>query len=173
LTIFQFNGKHSSPFEKAKASQVCIAFETERNGLAKRSLIEEGQQEIPVEFWTPLGGAGPIAEKDPEPPTDQEPPHVDHKTLWKVDDHTGSVKFTQIAQGKETKKSLLNSSDVFILDTSAEVYTWIGKHAPVTEKKNALHYAQQYLVNHNRPTYLHISRILEGGEGDHFLHHFH
>jgi len=173
LKIFQFNGKHSTPFERAKAAQFCVAMETERHGTAKHTVLDENQGTIPAEFWTPLGGAGPIAAEDPDPPQNQEPPHIDHKTLWKVDDHTGSLKFTQIAKGKETKKSLLVSTDVFILDTSAEVYAWIGKKSPVGEKKNALQYAQQFLINQNRPAYLHISRILEGGEGDHFLHHFH
>jgi len=173
LKIFQFNGKHSTPFEKTKAAQFCVAMETERHGTAKHTVLEENQGDIPAEFWTPLGGAGPIAAQDPEPPANQEPPHVDHKTLWKVDDHTGTCKFTQIAQGKETKKSLLVTTDVFILDTSAEIYAWIGKKSPVGERKNALQYAQQFLTTHNRPAYLHISRILEGGEGDHFMHHFH
>jgi len=172
LKIFQFNGKNSTPFERAKASQFCKSMESERNGVAKASVLEETQKDMPAEFWAPLGGPGEIAAKDPDPPV-EEPPHVDHKTLWKVDDHTGNLKFVQIAKGKDTKKSLLVSEDVFILDTSSEIYAWIGKKAPIEEKKNALHYAQQFMTNNKRPPYLHISRILEGGEGDHFMHHFH
>jgi len=171
LKIYQFNGGKSSPLEKSKVAQYCVKLEGERNGLAKHLVVDESN-DIPDEFWKPLGGKGPIAATDPVPPNEQAPA-IEHKTLWKVDDHSGSMKFTQIAKGHDVKKSLLDSKDVFILDTSAEIYAWIGKNSPVGERKQALQYAQQYMTNHNRPPYLHISRILESGEGDHFLHHFH
>ena len=35
LKIYQWNGKHSTPFERNKASQFCSSIESERNGLAK------------------------------------------------------------------------------------------------------------------------------------------
>jgi len=172
LKIYQFNGAKSTPMEKSKAMQFCVTMESERNGLAKHEVLEETNKDIPADFWKPLGGAGAIAASDPAPPNENPPP-IEHKTLWRVDDHSGSMQFSKIATGHDVKKSLLNTKDVLILDTSAEIYAWIGKASPVGERKNALQYAQQYMTNHNRPAYLHISRILEHGEGDHFLHHFH
>lgn len=76
--------------------------------------------------------------------------------------------FTEVANGAKCKKSLLDSSDVFILDTGAEVFAWIGKGASVDEKAKALGFAQDYLKNFNRPSYLPIARILEGGENNTF-----
>jgi len=172
LKIFQFNGQKSTPMERSKSAQFCVKLETERNGMAKHQVFDENQKDIPKEFWDTLGGPGSIAEKDPEPTAD-EPPHVDHKTLWKVVDHSGKMEFAQVSKGKDTKKSLLDSKEVFILDTSAEIYAWIGKNSPVGEKKQAMMYAQQYMTNYKRPPYMHIARVIDGGEGDFFLHHFH
>jgi gelsolin len=54
------------------------------------------------------------------------------------------------------------------LDGGAEIFAWIGKRASIGEKKNAMQYAQKYLVNQNRPSHLPLSRILEGGENEFF-----
>jgi len=169
LKIYQFNGAKSTPMERSKAAQWCIQVEKERNGLAKHSVLDETQKDIPSDFWQPLGGAGAIAASDPDPPNEEEP-HPDHKTLFKLE---GEDKFTQLAVGRDVKKSFLQSNDILILDTRAEVFCWVGKHAAVDNKKHALQYAQKYVTVHNKPVFIHISRILEGGEGDHFLHHFH
>lgn len=74
------------------------------------------------------------------------------------------MKFTEIATGKvkinniyiflliiqNIKKNLLDSNDVFILDTGSEVIAWIGKGSSIQEKKKAIQYAQDYLVKYNR-----------------------
>jgi len=170
LKVYQFNGSHSTPFERTKAQQMAVSLESERNGLAKMHVLDEGQT-LPKHFWEVLGGEGPIAANDPEPPTEEV--SIEHKTFWRVADHTGKMEFTLVAKGRDVKKSMLDSKDVFILDTSAEVYAWIGSSAPVEEKKNALQYGQQYMTNHSKPPYLHLARIIQGSENDHFMHHFH
>jgi len=59
-----------------------------------------------------------------------------------------------------------------IFDAGSEVYAWIGKGASKEEKKQALGFAQDYLKKFNRPSYLPISRVLEGGENEAFEAHF-
>jgi len=172
LKIYQFNGSKSTPMEKSKASQLSVALESERNGLAKHQVFDEGQKDIPDDFWKLLGGPGPIRASDPDPPK-EEPPHIDHKTLWRLDESSGSIKFVQIATGKEVKKSMLNPKDVLVLDTSTEVFVWVGHQSPVAERRKSLQYAQQYVLEHKKPPQTHVARVLEHGEGDHFLHHFH
>jgi len=169
LKLYQFNGAKCTPFERSKAAQTATKYESERNGAKIHVCDEKG--EIPKHFWEVLGGAGPIAEQDKEPPVEEV--NIEHKTLWKITDFSAKMSFTQVAKGKEVKKTLLTPGDVFILDTSAEVFAWIGKSAPVAEKKNALQYGQQYMTNHKRPPYLHLARVIQGGEGDNFWHHFH
>jgi len=65
-------------------------------------------------------------------------------------------------------RNQLDPNDVFILDTGAEVFAWIGKGASKAEKKTAMQYAQEYLKKYNRPAFTPISRILQGGENEVF-----
>lgn len=69
-----------------------------------------------------------------------------------------------MAAGPEINKSLLTSDDVYILDNGEEIFAWIGKGASDQEKKSAMDFAHQYLVQHKLPEYTPISRLVEGGE---------
>jgi len=161
LKIFQWNGKKSGPSEKQKGAQLSRAIADERRGRAKIFVLEETDKE--PEFWQLLGGEGSIKSAE-EGGDDNEAEKVGVKSLFHLSDASGTMQFKQIATGSQCKKSLLNSDDVFILDTGAEVFAWIGKGASVEEKSKALGFAQDYLKNFNRPAYLPISRILEGSE---------
>jgi len=110
-----------------------------------------------------LGGEGAVASAE-EGGDDLEAEKSAVKVLFHLSDATGTMEFKQVATGSGCKKSLLDSNDVFILDTGAEVFAWIGKGASVNEKAKALSFAQDYLTKFSRPAYLPISRILEGGE---------
>jgi len=81
----------------------------------------------------------------------------------KLSDASGMLTFTEVASGK-LSKSMLDSNDVFVCDTGAEIFSWIGKGASRQERDGALQYAQEYLNRYNRPAFLPITRILEGGE---------
>jgi len=121
--------------------------------------MEEGDKE--QDFWKILGGEGPIKSAE-EGGDDLEAEKGGVKVLFHLSDATGKMVFKQVGTGSQCKKSLLNSDDVFILDTGAEVFAWIGKGASADEKSKALGFAQDYLKNFNRPNYLPICRILEG-----------
>jgi len=161
LKIFQWNGKKAGPSEKQKGAQMSRAIADERRGRAKIFVLEENDKE--PEFWQLLGGEGPIKSAE-EGGDDNEAEKAGVKILFHLSDASGSMQFKEIAKGSACKKSLLISDDVFILDTGAEVFAWIGKGASVDEKSKALSFAQDYLKNYNRPAYLPISRILEGSE---------
>jgi len=165
LKVFQWNGKKSGPQEKQKGAQLCHAISNERKGKAKVHVLEEGDKE--PEFWSQLGGEGPVKSAE-EGGDDLEADKHGIKTLFRLSDASGSLEFTQVGTGSSAKKNLLDSNDVFILDTGAEVFAWIGKGASVQEKAKALSFAQDYLKKYNRPSYLPISRILEGGENEVF-----
>jgi hypothetical protein len=168
LTVYQWNGKKSGPQEKSKGAQMCRAITDERKGRAKSFVLEEGDKE--QGFWKLLGGEGAVKSAE-EGGDDAEAETSGVKLLFQLSDATGKLEFKQIASGSQCKKSCLDSNDVFILDTGAEVFTWIGKGASVDEKAKALSFAQDYLTKYNRPAYLPISRILEGGENPTFHQH--
>jgi len=161
LKIWQWNGRKSGPQEKQKGAQLSQAIAGERKGRAKISVLEEGDKD--AEFWKHLGGEGAVKSAE-EGGDDNEAETTGSKALFHLSDATGTMVFKQVATGSACKKNLLNSDDVFILDTGAEVIAWIGKGASENEKKKALGFAQDYLTKYNRPAYTPISRVLEGSE---------
>jgi len=161
LQVYQWNGKKSGPAEKQKGAELGRAIAGERKGRAKITVMEEGDKE--PEFWKILGGEGPVKSAE-EGGDDAEAEKTGHKALFHLSDATGEMVFKQVGTGSQCKKSLLDSNDVFILDTGAEVFAWIGKGASANEKAKALSFAQDYLKKFDRPSYLPISRIIEGSE---------
>jgi len=161
LKIWQWNGRKAGPQEKQKGAQLGQAIAGERKGKAKVFVLEEGDKD--ADFWKLLGGEGAVKSAE-EGGDDNEAEATGTKALFHLSDASGKMEFKQVATGSACKKNLLNSDDVFILDTGAEVITWIGKGASENEKKHALGFAQDYLKKYNRPAYLPISRVLEGSE---------
>jgi len=167
MKLYQWNGKASSVREKNKAGEIARAIREERKGQPKIVTFEEGQED--EEFWTLLGGKGPIASAA-EGGDDIEAEKAQQKgpkALYQLSDATGTLTFTEKAKGKVTK-NMFGTKDVFIFDTGFEVFAWIGKGTSINEKRSALPKAQEYLVKYNRPAYLPIAKINEGAEGEHF-----
>jgi len=161
LKIYQWNGRKAGPQEKQKGAQLGQAIAGERKGKAKVFVLEEGDKD--AEFWKVLGGEGAVKSAE-EGGDDNEAENSGTKALFHLSDASGKMEFKQVATGSACKKSMLDSNDVFILDTGAEVIAWIGKGASDNEKKHALGFAQDYLTKYNRPAHLPISRVLEGSE---------
>jgi len=88
---------------------------------------------------------------------------TERKLVRLSDASGGKLQCTTVGTGSFNKASL-DTNDVFIVDTGSEIFVWVGKKSSQSEKKNALGYAQKYITENNRPAYLPISRILEGGE---------
>jgi len=169
LHLYQWNGKSSGAMEKMKGAQLCRALDDERKGLPQVHVIEEGDKTADsAAFWKHLGGEGAV-KSAAEGGSDDEAEAQNSKIrkLFQLSDASGKIEFKEVASGKITKK-MLDSNDVFIFDTGAEVFAWIGKGASVQEKKKSMSFAQDYLAKYNRPAWLPISRILEGGENEVF-----
>jgi len=166
LQIFQFNGAKAGPQEKMKGAQLSRALVDERKGLPKIQVLEEGGKDL-GEFWKSLGGMGAVMSAE-EGGDDSEHEKASEKKLFRLSDASGKLEFTEIGKGPMVKRSQLDSNDVFILDTGAEVFAWIGRKASVDEKKKAMQFAQDYLVKFKRPLFIPIARILEGGENEVF-----
>jgi gelsolin len=171
LNIYQWNGSKSGPMEKMKGAQLARALDDERKGLPKVHVFEESGKDL-ADFWKALGGSGPIASAEAGG-DDAEHENKSDKKLFRLSDASGKLEFKEVAKGGAVKRNLLDPNDVFILDTGAEVFAWIGKGASVGERKSAMQYAQDYLVKFNRPLWLPIARVLEGGENEVFEQSFH
>jgi len=163
LHIWQWNGKHSAVREKAKAAQLTHAIHDEREGRPKVHVIEEGNEE--ADFWKAVGGQGPIAASAPEPVAHDK--HGGKKSLHRLSDASGKFSFTEVAAGKISRK-LLDSKDVFILDTGHEVFAWVGLGASVGERSKALQFAQDYVHQSGKEPHTPVVKVLEGAENELF-----
>jgi len=162
--IYQWNGKKAGIFEKNRGAGLSQALNQERGGKGKIVVQDDGSED--AEFWKLLG-----CDKRPdkiktaeEGGSDEEAEKTGEKRLFQLSDATGKMVFTEVAVGKAVKRACLKSEDVFILDIGSEVFAWIGKGASPDEKRKALGFAQDYLQKYNRPSFIPISKILEGGE---------
>jgi len=171
MKIYQWNGAKSGPQEKMKGATLCRAIDDERKGLPTVHVFEEGSKDL-KEFWDALGGSGPVMSAE-QGGDDNEAEKASEKRLFHLSDASGKLEFKEVGKGGAVKKNLLNSDDVFVLDTGAEVFAWIGRGASVGEKKGAMKYAQDYITKFNRPAWLPIARILEGGENEIWNNSFH
>jgi len=166
LKLFQWNGSKAGPMEKMKGAQLTRAISDERKGQAKIQVCEEGSKDL-KDFWAAVGGEGAV-KSAAEGGDDDEHEKSTTKILFRLSDASGTLSFTEVSKGPAVKRSQLDSSDVFVLDTGAEVFAWIGKGSSVDEKKKAMQYAQDYLTKYKRPLFTPISRLLEGSENEVF-----
>jgi gelsolin len=167
--ILQWQGRKCGKGERAKAGQLCRALDDERRGKPEIEVFMQGDKDD-EEFWSFFPGGKP--ETIPEDTGDDaEWEKKSDKCMMQLSDASGSLTFTEVSKGKIAYGALV-SEDVFIVDVGNEVYAWIGKGASDSEKKNALDYAQQYLKQYDRPSFLPICRILEGGDNKAFKAHF-
>jgi gelsolin len=174
LKLFQWNGKKAGPMEKQKGASLTRALKEERKGKPEVMVMEEGEKSVDTEeFWKLLGGEGTIKSAE-EGGSDQEAEKESSKIrkLFQLSDASGKMEFKLISEGNAIKRSQLIHDDVMIFDAGNEVYAWIGKGASKEEKKQALGFAQDYLTKYNRPGWLPISRVLDGGENETFEAHF-
>jgi gelsolin len=163
LKIYQFNGKNAKPAERNKGSVLANAIRDEREGGAEVLVIDEGDSDLGP-FWQFFGGPQKIAE---DAPAHIQAEQEHKKFLFKLSDSSGNLTFTKVGEGK-LDKSVLDPKDVFILDAGFEVFAWVGQGASPNERKSALNFAAEYLKKQNRPNYLPITRLQQGGENEVF-----
>jgi len=165
LDIYEWAGKSAGKNEKVRAGIVTRAIRDEREGKPTIYKIAQGDDDE-KEFWELLGGEPDSINTDAA--GDEEWESNNQTALLQLSDSTGELEFKEVATGSKIKRSMLDSDDVFIFDIGCEVFVWIGHGSSKKERKQALHYAQQYLVIHKRPLWLPISRIMDGGENELF-----
>ena len=158
-TIYVWLGEDSNPFEKNKCNMVARNLAASRSG--KACCVEWDQD--PETFWYLLGGEGPIASAEEGDAIVERvmSTEVGEGILYRLSDSSGTLMFTEVARG-DVNMGMLDSSDVFILDTMAEVFVWVGAGASDAESRKAMTTATQYLEAYSRPAYTPIHMFKEG-----------
>lgn len=166
LKLYVWQGKGAGVFEKSKGGELAQAIDDEREGKPERFTIREGESGDEAQaFYGFLGGSAADIKSAEEGGDDAEAALSGDKALFQLSDASGELTFTKV-DGTSLDKFV--SDDVMIYDAGHHVFAWIGKGANANERKNALGYAQSYLTKYNRPAFLPISRVFEGGENEEF-----
>ncbi|KAL4226754.1 hypothetical protein ACF0H5_014734 [Mactra antiquata] len=153
-TVWQYNGNKASPFEKARAMEFLQNIEGERAGHAKGEVVDECSISEGHEFYTIIKNAAAAEddEEDVELPTE--------KKLFKVSDASGKIDLSEVKTGSIAKEDL-GSDDVFLFDSTEQIFVWIGLNASPAEKRNGMTYAHNHCMKTNRP-FLPIHVVKEG-----------
>jgi hypothetical protein len=167
LLIIQWNGSRSTPAEKLKGGEVARAINAERNSKGKVSVVDEGSET--EQFWQLLSGRGPISQTQQPSYRPNQPAE---RRLFRLSDASGKMTFTQVGSGR-LSRSMLDGSDVFIVDNGTSVFAWVGSKASPQERRSALSYASNYLNQFGRPPTTHIAKVTQGRESEEFEASFH
>ncbi len=171
--IWVWQGKKCSPMEKAKAAQVVGDLT-----LAKHIDVEvlsqtEARARLVVDL---LGGKGTeqskfrAARPISAPETRPRP-----QRLFRLSDASGNLSFNLVKEGQPIRRSDLDSSDVFVFDTSKSIWVWRGLRASRQEKALWIKVAQSYVqeLQSESPqleaSLIPIAAVVEGNENSVFL----
>jgi len=166
LVVYQWNGSSSGPFEKQKAQSLAKGIKDERQGKPVVHVLDEkSTDQTAQDFYKAIGGREGIKKADE---VESDEAATSEKCLMRLKHEANKTTFTEVAKGTKVKRNMLESDDVFVFDSGAQIFVWVGKGSNKEERKGGLQYAQEYLKKYNRPMYLPIVRILEGGENEEF-----
>jgi len=166
LKAYKWTGSTANKDERFKAMQYMLDLGNRRNGRLQVENIEDGDED--EEFFNSFHD-----EDVEEEETEEEVSPLREKSvpsLFKLSDASGKMNFEKIAENK-FKTSMLDSNDVFILDSVKQCFVWIGQEASDMERKQAMSYAHNYLVGACN-AFAPITAIMEGKESDFFRSHF-
>lgn len=175
--IWVWQGKNCSPMEKAKAAQVVhdmtiakhvdveVLSQTESRSRAVVAMLGGEEAEGPLTAPRPI-----VSSKSPN--ANQRP-----RRLFRLSDASGQLRFDVVKEGAGISSSDLDSNDVFLLDTSSNIWVWQGSGASKAEKAMWIKVAESYIrqlgeeeESENGITYLSpISKVVEGNESPAFV----
>lgn len=88
LKLYLWNGKDANRFEKAKGVQLLVKLRNERGARPETVLLDEDPEN--EEFWSMLGGQGPIASAE-EGGEDEVADSGEETKLFRVSDASGTL----------------------------------------------------------------------------------
>ncbi|CAH1784269.1 unnamed protein product [Owenia fusiformis] len=155
LKIIQWNGEGSNKDERFKAVQFLQKLKGERGGKADTQNLDEARLNPEHLFYKS------IPEEDDDDDDDDETDAADNeKKLMQLSDQSGNVQFNVKKTGDVTSADF-DTKDVFMFDTTQDLFVWVGLGASAQEKKSAMMYAHKYLAKSPKP-YLPVTVLREG-----------
>lgn len=145
LRILQYNGPNANKDEQLKAAQYCAKLRSER----PKCKVEVSDHEC--------DGTKLIMKtlRDGGPPKEQTTNYVakpEERTLLRLTEKSDKTfEFKLVGKGSALDGVVLDNSDVYILDTGARCFVWVGTKASAAEKANGFAYATNHLAHSNHP----------------------
>eukprot|EP00540_Astrosyne_radiata_P013945 CAMPEP_0116849434 /NCGR_PEP_ID=MMETSP0418-20121206/15572_1 /TAXON_ID=1158023 /ORGANISM="Astrosyne radiata, Strain 13vi08-1A" /LENGTH=380 /DNA_ID=CAMNT_0004481159 /DNA_START=24 /DNA_END=1166 /DNA_ORIENTATION=+ len=177
--VFLWNGEESNPDEKMRANTVAEGMCTEGNVVVLDQNANDTEDEA-KEFWDSLPGEmsdiGPANHEEDKTIKEFVP------TLFRLPGK-GEGDITKVAEGEKVrigfgrpepkiKKSELDETDVFLLDSGWELYLWMGKKADRSERLAAMGHVDHYGNSNPRAKNLPVSIVKAGWETAEFNSYF-
>lgn len=155
LNLFLYFGENSNKAERSKGLDVINKIRNnDRGGRPLITLLSDEPKNDT--FWSTLGGWMDVT----NPGDADSTADAQVSKLFQISDESGSISFTQVEyETGKLNKSLLHSSDAFLLDNLSELFLWVGKGASAEEKKSGMAYATKYLTDNGYPMNTNISKV--------------
>lgn len=173
LKLFLYHGSEANRAEKAKALELALRIrDLERGGRAEVILANEwgkDDESICEEIWAAFGEERKPVTKKGEADEVVEQAAAKKVSLARLSDASGELTIMPVvAPHGRLVRSMLDSKDVFVLDTgsvSGGMYVWVGKETTAEEKKGGMRLATTFLEKSHRPVAkTPVVRVVEGGE---------
>ncbi|XP_063677734.1 gelsolin-like protein 2 [Bolinopsis microptera] len=145
LRILQFNGKNANKDEQMKGAQYCAKLRSDRPK-AKMEVSDEDCDGTRL-IMKSLRDGGPPKEENVR----YEAKPEDRVVLRLTEKADKSYDFAEVGKGADLEGLVLDQGDVYIVDTGAHCYVWIGTGASDGEKANGFSYASTYLAHSSHP----------------------
>jgi hypothetical protein len=165
--IFQWSGKESNRWEKAKALEFCISLKEKKKTRVPIIVMEEGSEEAEFLKFLGLAENSKLCVKTAEEGGEDEIIEVSATLdLYKVVEHEDTVELQLLEKDSKgfLSRKMLQSDQVYVLDCSTEVFVWVGKNSSKTARLEVMRLAVLSLDFLNRPEWIPISRMMESGE---------
>ena len=169
--IYIWDGKDANVTEKGKAVNYAESMRRYERHCGSAIVHPREDADLDNEFWGILGGKP--AQINPAVPDDV--PTEDENlaySLWEIkQDENKKVSCTEI-KDRPLKRSMLDTTNVYILETHKQVNIWIGHEADLEEKKNSLFIGKGFVEAHKKPKGTRVMRICENTEDQLFKSYF-
>lgn len=170
--IYQWNGPEASRLEKQKAMEVTRKIrDEERGGKGRVHIVDPSDDD--TEFWQKFGVPKP---RSPLAPATDDAAHEKqlkaNVQLYHLSDDSGRLVVREI-KDRPLKRDFLLPGDAYVLDVgTAGIWAWVGKKASPSERKNAMHYATQFMQKKGYPDWTPITRVAMNAEPPMFKQYF-
>ncbi|XP_045526820.1 gelsolin-like [Pieris brassicae] len=173
--ILLYVGDQAKSVERLKAISVANQIrDQDHSGRGNIEIIDPYSSEGDVnQFFSALGSGDQDSVPDAEDGGDDEDFErgvTKEVILNEISDSTGSIQIKKLSP--PYTQDLLSTKECYILDTGSSIYVWRGKESNGQEKSEAMKKAEQYLQVNNYPSWVHISKVVEGIEPTAFKQYF-